>query len=107
MPTVRSSPVSHPVMRTPPALILALLGASVPLTAQSPPDLSGLWSATLRFGPDIRGPLIIYRTGDGWRADIAGFSVPARIDSQSVRSPSPQGGGGQGGRTPTGGGTHI
>ena len=105
MPTVRSSPVSHPVMRTPPALILALLGASVPLTAQSPPDLSGLWSATLRFGPDIRGPLIIYRTGDGWHADIAGFSVPARIDSQSVRPPSPEGRGGQGVRTSTERGT--
>ena len=76
-------------MRTPLPLLLALLGWSVPLPAQSPPDLSGLWSATLRFGPDIRGPLIIYRTPDGWRADMAGFSVPVRIDSQSVRSPSP------------------
>jgi hypothetical protein len=50
-------------MRAP--LTLALLGWSVSLTAQSPPDVSGLWSATQRFGPDIRGPLIIYRTTDG------------------------------------------
>ena len=72
-------------MRPPLALLLALLGASVPLTAQAPPDLSGLWSATLRFGPDIRGPLIIHRSADGWRADIAGFSVPVRTDGPGVR----------------------
>ena len=82
MPTVRLPPVSHCFMRTPLALLLALLGASVPLTAQAPPDLSGLWSATQRVGPDIRGPLIIHRTADGWRADIAGFSVPAQTKGQ-------------------------
>jgi CubicO group peptidase (beta-lactamase class C family) len=100
MPTIRLSPVSHRVMRPPLAFILALLGASGPLTGQAPPDLSGLWAATLRFGPDIRGPLIIQRTADGWRADIAGFSVPVRIDGQSARPPSPEGRGGQGVRTP-------
>src|SRR3989442_200236 len=46
--------------------------------AQSTPDLTGLWGATLRFGPDTHGPLIIYRTPDEWRADIAGFTVPVR-----------------------------
>src|SRR5689334_15217740 len=70
-------------MRHYPATILVLLGASVPVAAQSPPDLSGLWSATRRFGPDIRGPLIIYRTPKGWRADIAGFSVPAQMKGQT------------------------
>src|SRR5689334_12406857 len=83
MPTVRLSTVSHRVMRATLGFLLALLGVSVPLTAQSRPDLSGLWSATLRFGPDIHGPLIIHRTADGWRADIAGFSVPARMEGQS------------------------
>ena len=74
-------------------MVLAL-GASVPLVAQSPPNLPGLWSATKRFGPDIRGPLLIYRTPEGWRADIAGFTVPVQIDS--IRPPSPEGRGGQG-----------
>lgn len=78
-------------MRAPLPLILTLLGPSVPLTAQAPPDLSGLWSATLRFGPDISGPLIIYRTPDGWRADIAGFSVPARLDGRSFAFDLPDG----------------
>lgn len=39
------------------------------------PDLTGLWSAALRFGPDVRGTLLVIRTSDGWRADISGYSV--------------------------------
>ena len=78
-------------MRPPVAFILALLAASGPLRAQSPADLSGLWSATLRFGPDIRGPLIIHRTADGWRADIAGFSVPAQLKGQTFAFELPDG----------------
>ena len=58
-------------------LLFALAATSA---AQSTPDLTGLWGATLRFGPDTRGPLIIYRTRDGWRADIAGFTVAVRGD---------------------------
>src|SRR6266700_3643943 len=58
-------------------LLFALAANAV---AQSTPDLSGLWAATLRFGPDTHGPLIIYRTPEGWRADIAGFTVPVRGD---------------------------
>ena len=78
-------------MRLPVAFILALLAASGPLRAQSQDDLSGLWSATLRFGPDIRGPLIIHRTADGWRADIAGFSVPAQLKGQTFAFELPDG----------------
>lgn len=59
--------------------LLALLGASGRAPAQAAPDLQGLWAATLRLGPDIRGTLILYRTTDGWRADVAGFSVPAQV----------------------------
>jgi CubicO group peptidase (beta-lactamase class C family) len=58
--------------------ILALTLALSQAAAQAPADLSGLWAATLRFGPDVRGTLIIVREPNGWRADIAGFSVPVR-----------------------------
>jgi len=81
MPTLRFAPL---------ALILTLLGSSVPAATQSPPppppppDLSGLWTAALRFGPDIRGTLIILRQTDGWRADIAGFRVPAQSDGPTI-----------------------
>jgi CubicO group peptidase (beta-lactamase class C family) len=40
------------------------------------PDLEGLWVANERYGPDIRGTLMILRRGGGLVADIAGFSVP-------------------------------
>src|SRR6267378_4999928 len=59
------------------SLLFALVANAA---AQSTPDLAGLWGATLRFGPDTRGPLIIYRTPQGWRADFAGFTVPVRGD---------------------------
>jgi CubicO group peptidase (beta-lactamase class C family) len=57
-------------------LILGFMG---PPAQQGTPDLSGLWAAQARFGPDIGGPLTVLRDGKGWRADIAGFSVPARF----------------------------
>ncbi len=42
------------------------------------PDLSGLWAAKIRYGPDIRGPLILLRERNAWTADIAGFRIAAR-----------------------------
>lgn len=51
---------------------------------QGAPDLTGLWAARVQFGPDIRGPLTLLRGGKAWRADIAGFSIPARFDGRQV-----------------------
>jgi CubicO group peptidase (beta-lactamase class C family) len=65
-------------MRTALALTTACLALPAGAASQAPPDLTGLWAATLRFGPDIAGPLIIYESPGGWRADIGGFSVPAQ-----------------------------
>jgi beta-lactamase family protein len=56
--------------------VLALFASTA--AAQSSTDLTGLWQATLRWGPDVRGPLLIYRTPAGWVAELAGFKVPAR-----------------------------
>jgi CubicO group peptidase (beta-lactamase class C family) len=66
-------------------LVLGLLGAFVergPVSAQtttaaapagrSTAELTGLWRAIQRFGPDERGPLIIDRTSTGWTADFLG-----------------------------------
>lgn len=81
-------------MRTRLLVILAFAGSSGPALAQSPapgpPDLTGLWSATLRFGPDVRGTLILEREADGWRADIAGFAVVAQGDDQAVAFELPE-----------------
>jgi len=61
--------------------VLALLASTA--AAQSTTDITGLWEATLRFGPDVRGPLLIYRTPQGWMAEIAGYKVPATRTGQS------------------------
>ena len=57
--------------------VLALLASTA--AAQSPTDLTGLWEATLRLGPDVRGPLLLYQTAQGWVAEIAGYKVGARL----------------------------
>src|SRR5438046_9268485 len=67
-------------MKRPRLAVSLLFALAANAAAQSTPDLTGLWGATLRFGPDTHGPLIIYRTPDGWRADVAGFTVPVRGD---------------------------
>ncbi|HEY6661601.1 MAG TPA: serine hydrolase domain-containing protein [Sphingomicrobium sp.] len=56
----------------------ALLLGSADAAAQTPPapDLAGLWVAKARYGPDIRGPLMIRAGAGGLVADIAGFTMP-------------------------------
>jgi CubicO group peptidase (beta-lactamase class C family) len=66
-----------------PATMLLLFLQTAP-AQQRTPDLTGLWAAKVRFGPDVRGPLRLLRDGKAWRADIAGFSVPVRIDEQVI-----------------------
>jgi CubicO group peptidase (beta-lactamase class C family) len=80
------------------AVLLLLVGAalfgSAVLGAQTPAaDLRGLWEATLRFGPDVRGRLLLLHTPEGWRADIAGFSVTAEVSGQAVSFTLPGGDG--------------
>ena len=59
-------------------------GSSAPAAAASTADLSGLWSAKKWFGPDVRGPLIIERTSNGLRADIAGREAPVTQEGQGL-----------------------
>ena len=58
---------------------------------QDAPDLTGLWAAKVRFGPDIRGPLTLVQEDKAWRADIAGFSVLAVSDGKAVSFELPDG----------------
>ena len=78
-------------MKTLPSAVSLLFVLAASLAAQSTPDFTGLWGATLRFGPDIRGPLFIYRTPEGWRADIAGFTVPVKASGQQFTFELPDG----------------
>jgi CubicO group peptidase (beta-lactamase class C family) len=61
------------------AAILLLLFA-VPLFAQTAADdLTGLWKAKKRFGPEARGTLIVQRSGNGYVADMVGRIVPVAV----------------------------
>lgn len=64
------------------AALAVFLLTSVPLSAQesdSASDLVGLWEAKRRFGPDARGTLIIEREGNGYTADMMGFTLPVTV----------------------------
>jgi CubicO group peptidase (beta-lactamase class C family) len=55
-----------------PLLAFLLLGTG---TAQSAQDAIGIWQATKNFGPALRGPLTLTRSGSEWQAEIAGQRV--------------------------------
>ncbi|MEO5590470.1 MAG: serine hydrolase domain-containing protein [Gemmatimonadaceae bacterium] len=76
--------------------ILALLAVSLLATHSAksqtaPVDLTGLWEAKVRYGPEIHGPLILIRDTNGWTADIAGFRVAARANREDISFNLPDG----------------
>jgi CubicO group peptidase (beta-lactamase class C family) len=57
--------------------VCVLFLAPMALAQTGPPkNLAGLWVAHARYGPDVRGTLMIMLRGHGLVADIAGFTVP-------------------------------
>jgi CubicO group peptidase (beta-lactamase class C family) len=65
-----------------------------PAFAQSSSDsLVGLWYAKLRFGPDVRGRLVLDRIHDEWRAAIAGRTAVVRSRGDSLAFEVPGDGG--------------
>ena len=81
-------------------LLILLLTSGVSAPQQSPPDSSdtaelvGLWEARKRFGPDLRGPLALYRVAGEWRGEIAGRVAPARLQGDTLSFELPGGEGG-------------
>lgn len=72
-------------------LAVGLVAAvSYPAVAQasalSPPQqkLVGVWEARQRFGPGIRGPLLVVRRSAGWVAEIAGHSAQVIVRGTRV-----------------------
>ena len=59
--------------------------------AGSAADLSGLWKAKKRFGPDARGRLVIERSGAAYRADMVGHIVPVSTANGELRFVLPNG----------------
>jgi CubicO group peptidase (beta-lactamase class C family) len=62
-------------------LLLIALGATLMSgtglaeAATNASELAGIWGATRRFGPEVRGNLTVTRREGGWQAEIAGFMV--------------------------------
>jgi CubicO group peptidase (beta-lactamase class C family) len=56
-------------------------------------DLTGLWYAKLRLGPDVRGRLVIDRANDAWRASLAGRSAIVQSQGDSLVFELPDDGG--------------
>jgi CubicO group peptidase (beta-lactamase class C family) len=78
--------IQHPVQRIRllAALLLLALGSilmpatgSAEAASNSATDLAGIWGATRRFGPEMRGNLTLTRQDRGWQVEIAGFTVDA------------------------------
>ncbi len=76
------------------AVAYAILVCGVVASAQgSTPaeELTGLWKAKGRFGPDARGPLIIQKEGVTYSADMLGRRVPVRMEAGELGFELPDG----------------
>jgi CubicO group peptidase (beta-lactamase class C family) len=74
--------------------IVSLSLAASPARAQAPADdLTGLWYAKLRFGPDVRGRLVVDRANGAWRASLAGRTATVRVKGDSLLFELPGDGG--------------
>lgn len=63
-------------------LSAALLPGIAP--AAEGPKLAGLWGCERLLGPAVRGELTIEEGDSGWRAMIAGYDVPAKVDRDTI-----------------------
>ena len=78
------------------AVLVAFLGAPIPAAvgpaqAATADSLDGLWVAKERYGPDIRGSLIIWPSGSKLLADVAGFSIPVQQQGDALWFELPDG----------------
>jgi len=69
--------------------LLALTSATLPTRTadaqtNSAKELAGLWEAKQRFGPDVRGTLLITQSKSGWQAEIAGRVAQAKMAGDSI-----------------------
>jgi CubicO group peptidase (beta-lactamase class C family) len=70
------------------SLVIAAAASAQPAPTT---DLEGLWVAHARYGPDVRGRLMILKRGNGLVADIAGFSVPVKKQDKKLSFDLPDG----------------
>lgn len=66
-------------------LISVMVSARIVIPqSSSAKELAGLWEAKRRFGPEVRGTLLVRQTGGAWQAEIAGRFAPVKVDRDSV-----------------------
>lgn len=65
------------------ALATTVLAAGAAAQSVSQDSPEGLWVARQRYGPDVHGTLLILPVNKTLRADIAGYSVPVRVDGRN------------------------
>jgi hypothetical protein len=66
---------------------LSLLFAITRLGTAGAQDTSlvGLWSSKRYFGPEVRGELIVQRTGGRWQASIGARTADVRVAREEPR----------------------
>lgn len=85
------------------AVSLVVVAASAHGQMDTTPELTGLWQAKGRFGPDVAGRLVVDRPGGTWRASIAGRTADVRMAEDRVSFGLPDGSGAFTGRMEEGG----
>lgn len=73
------------------SLALLLVASATSAQPAGTADLEGLWVAHGRYGPDVRGRLIILPSKAGPVADIAGFAVPVKQEDGKLAFELPDG----------------
>ncbi|TQF17557.1 serine hydrolase [Myxococcus llanfairpwllgwyngyllgogerychwyrndrobwllllantysiliogogogochensis] len=63
---------------------LPWLTGAAPAPADPAQALVGTWGSERVLGPEVRGELTLTRDAHAWRARIAGFDVPARLEGNAV-----------------------
>jgi len=86
--------------------LLAVMALSPSVHGQSQTsgadELTGLWKAKRRFGPDARGPLVVQRDSGGWTADFLGHTFPVHANGSQLSFDLPDGQGSFQARMPEG-----
>ena len=74
------------------AIASILIFAAVARAGAQDTSLVGLWEAKRRYGPDLRGELVVRGEGSTWRATIASRAANVSVMRDSVYVDFPEGG---------------
>jgi hypothetical protein len=70
-----------------------LLVQTAAAQSNSARELAGLWQSKRRFGPDVRGSLLVKQSNGEWRAEVTGHSTVVKIAGDAISFELPGGNG--------------